>query len=232
MRNYLLPLFCFLMLSFHSCSDDLLLESQIANAHNNEISNRKPSEDDNYLYKKKFTIALHKAMNENEKLREFLKVESQKQFNKDYDVLYGYVRDKLVGDVTFRETLLPYFENEEELINIENTIETLTIFIPSLPINSFSAETWDTANDVPLVAIRLLNNEKTPLISSDGESYLLDHDVIPGFPVVVIKENERIIVPSFPNYYQNEGEEYSSKSGFRFKFASNIFDNIKPIWVI
>lgn len=231
MRNYLLPLF-FLMLSICSCSDNFQLESQTADDYNREISNRKSYEDDNYLYKKKFAIALHKAMKENEKLRGFLKIESQKQFNNDYDVLYGYVRDKLVGDVTFRETLLPYFENEEELINIESTIETLTIFIPSLPDNSFSAEIWNTANDVPLVAIRLLNNEKTPLISSDGESYLLDHDVIPGFPVVVIKENERIIVPSFPNYDQNEGEEYSSKSGFRFKFASVVFDNIKPILVI
>src|SRR5699024_12159411 len=80
-------------------------------------------------------------------------------------VLYGYVRDKLVGDVTFRETLLPYFENEEELINIENTIETLTIFIPSLPNSSFSAESWNTANDVPLVAIRL-DRKSTRLNSS------------------------------------------------------------------
>lgn len=232
MRKLFLPLLCFLMLSLYSCSDDLLLESQTANDYNKEVSNRKASEDDNYLYKKKFAIALHKAMKENAKLREFLKLESQKQFNKDYDILYGYIHDKLVGDVTFRETLLPYFENEEELINIENTIETLTIFIPSLPNNSFSAETWNTANDVPLVAIRLLNNEKTPLISSDGESYLLDHDVIPGFPVVVIKENERIIVPSFPNYYQNEGEEYSSNIGFKFKFAAEKFNNIKPIRVI
>lgn len=232
MRKLFITSFCFSLLSLYSCSDEFLIENQASNNHNKEISSREATEDDNYLLKKKFAIALHKGMKENASLREFLKEESLIQFNKDYDILYGYVRDKFVDDRTFRDILVPFFENEEELINIENTIEALTIFIPSLPDNSFSAETWDTANEVPLVAIRLLNNEKTPLISSDGESYLLNHNVIPGFPVVVIKENERILVPSFPNYYQSEGEEYSSTSGFRFKFASDGFNNLRPVIVI
>src|SRR5690606_31164118 len=126
-----------------------------------------------------------------------LKNEALRKFNKDYDVLYNYVKDKAVGDSTFRELLLPYFENEDELIQIEYTLEALTIFVPSLPENSFSAETWNTSQETPLVAIRLLNNDKTPVINSEGESFLFDNNVIPGFPVVVLKENERVTVPSF-----------------------------------
>lgn len=183
---------------------------------------------DNYLLKKKFAIALHKAMTENPAVRAFLKTEALKQFDGDYDVLYGYVSDKLINGTSFRDILLSYFSNQAELEEIETTLPALTIFIPKLPEGSFSAETWDTSSEIPLVAIRLLDNSKTPVISSNSQSYLLDDDVIPGFPVVVLKECERITVPSFPFYNDKKTPEYITGRGFRFRFNPPIFDFIGP----
>lgn len=183
---------------------------------------------DNYLLKKKFAIALHKAMVQNVQVREFIKTEALKQFDNDYDVLYNYVRDQKVGNTSFRDILLSYFSDPSELIEIETTIPALTIFVPTLPEDSFSAATWDTSNDVPMVAIRLLDNDKTPIISSNSDSYLYDNDVIPGFPVIVLKECERIVIPDFPLYGDNKTTEYTAINGFRFKFSGVFYDYISP----
>ncbi|MBF8151271.1 hypothetical protein ITJ86_15285 [Winogradskyella sp. F6397] len=181
-----------------------------------------------YELKKKFALALHEAMTNNVKLRQFLKTEALKKFNGDYDILYNYVRDNSIGNSTFRDVLKSYYDDESDLVAIEENIPTLTIFIPSLPKGSFSAENWDVSIDVPLVAISLLDSDKTPLISSNSQSYLLDHNVIPGFPVVVVKENERIAVPSHPQYKSLTTTEYLANNGYKFKFSHNIFNFINP----
>jgi hypothetical protein len=72
----------------------------------------------------------------------------------------------------------------------------LTIFVPTLPEGSFSAETWNTSADVPFVAIRRSDTNDVPIISPEGEEYLLDASLIPSYPVVVVKENERLISSS------------------------------------
>ncbi len=223
-----LLIICFLL--FTGCQPDRLKFStnKKGESHNKKTFSDKRMENDNYFLKKEFALALHQAMIQNEDLREFIKEEALKKFDGDYDVLYNYVKDKTVGGSTFRQLLLPYFENEAALVEIEQKIGALTIFIPSLPNNSFSAETWNTSTEIPLIAIRLLSNEKTPIINSKGQSYLLDENAIPGFPVVVIKECERITVPGFSGYYSNANREYISTSGFKFKFSSKVFNNLDP----
>lgn len=112
-------------------------------------------------------------MTESANLREFLKNEALKKFNGDYDILYNYVKDHKVGNSTFRNILKSYYINESDLIEIENTVPSLTIFVPSLPKNSFSAENWNISRDIPLVAVRLLDNNKTPLISYNSKATYL-----------------------------------------------------------
>ncbi|HET8809406.1 MAG TPA: hypothetical protein VFM65_03985 [Flavobacteriaceae bacterium] len=216
---------------FSSCEPENFQPSTNQEKANQDYQtySREASELDHYYLKKKFALALHQAMIQNVALREFLKNEALKKFDGDYDILYNYVKNKNVDGSTFRELLLPFFENKGELNEIENTIEALTIFIPSLPQGSFSAEIWNTSEEVPLVAIKLLNNEKTPIINSQGQSYLFDDNVIPSFPVIVIKECERITVPGFSGYDSNNNREYVSENGFRFKFSNPAFDFINVI---
>lgn len=215
-----------LLLSVISCEEPNIIEE--SNLEEDQTYFKTNSTNRDYELKKKFAEALHEAMTESANLREFLKNEALKKFNGDYDILYNYVKDHKVGNSTFRNILKSYYINESDLIEIENTVPSLTIFVPSLPKNSFSAENWNISRDIPLVAVRLLDNNKTPLISYNSKSYLLDHNIIPSFPVVVIKENERIVAPNYPQYKSLTTKEYSTNNGFNFKFSHSIFDFINP----
>jgi hypothetical protein len=156
--------------------------------------------------KVKFARKLALAVSENQDLRLFLKTEALKMINNDYDVFYPVIKDKsILGDdsksssnpSSFRNTLLPYFENESELNEIEQQLPLLTIFVPELPENSFSAAMWDTTNPAsnPVVAIRLSSSNDIPVIDIfHGEDYVIESDLIPSYPVIVIKDNERIQV--------------------------------------
>ncbi|WP_157499370.1 hypothetical protein [Flavobacterium beibuense] len=214
---------CLSLCLLYSCSEADLTETQ-----DQTLNVKSTPRNDNYLLKKKFAIALHKAMKEHQDVRDFLKTEALKKFDGDYDILYGYISDELINGTSFRDILSSYFDSLAELEEIENTIPALTIFIPELPENSFSATNWNTSNDVPMVAIRLLDNDKTPVITSDAGNYLLDGNAIPAFPVVVIKECERVIVSSFPFYGEKTSKEYIGPRNFRFRFSDPIFDFIGP----
>ena len=68
--------------------------------------------------KESFGKALAKGLKSSEKLREFIKNESLKQVNGDYDVIYQVIKDKDISNVTnrggniltIRDILLPYFQ--------------------------------------------------------------------------------------------------------------------------
>ncbi len=219
---------CLSGLLFYSCSEtDLKEKGEVA-----RTTFSKGTKNDNYELKKKFALTLHEAMLNSQELRKFLREEALKKFDDDYDILYNYVRDESIGQNTFRETLLKY-TTETELKEIEETIPSLTIFVPTLPEKSFSAETWDTSKDIPLVAIRLLDVNETPIINSKGDSYLLDSNAIPAFPVVVVKENERVVLPSYPNYEDHikaKATEYRARNGFRFvHYLNGGRNNVTPV---
>ncbi|MNX71726.1 hypothetical protein D3C86_1030510 [compost metagenome] len=144
--------------------------------------------------KKQFAIILSKAVNEDISLREFIKNESLKQIDNDFDVFYAFVRDKIVSkNETFRTKLVKYADNESKLKEIEDCLPLLTIFVPKLP-TGFSAEKWNTSNENPLVTTEnTVKNQQE--FFGDGHFVLsLNRDEIPAFPTLVIKNNERIKV--------------------------------------
>jgi hypothetical protein len=112
--------------------------------------------------KEKFALALAKALNDNQGLREFIKIEALKKVTKDYDVVYQLVKDKVPSNAfnrsaspeTVREILLKFFDTEAELKEIEDALPLLTIFVPDLQEGSFSALNWDTVNQIPFVGVR------------------------------------------------------------------------------
>ncbi|MBL0743891.1 hypothetical protein [Chryseolinea lacunae] len=87
-----------------------------------------------------FAKALARAVAAEPAVRSFLKQESQKMIDEDFDVVYALVRDvELSNGRTLRETLLPYFSTPAELTAIEERLPLLTIFVPTLPDRTFSA---------------------------------------------------------------------------------------------
>ncbi|MDR2204604.1 MAG: hypothetical protein LBE36_00345 [Flavobacteriaceae bacterium] len=149
--------------------------------------------------KTQFAKALAKALKDHKELRDFIKMEALKQVNRDYDVLYHVIKNKPVttmtamGGNTIHDLLLPYFETEAQLLEIENKLPLLTIFVPDLPEDSFSAEDWETLTEIPYVAVRTYESNDIPIYNADGENFVLDAPYIPAFPVVVVKDNERVI---------------------------------------
>ena len=189
-----------------NCSDENLSNSENQNGSvAKSISYENIPFDAKGKIMEKFGIGISAALKVKE-FRELIKTESLKRFNKDTDVLYTLIKDKPFngGDEylrklnksskvsnfpTLHDFLIPFFLSEEELNNYENQLPLLTIFVPELPDNSFSAETWDV-NDleqIPDVAIRLDNITYTPVIGRDNDNYLIAPEDIPSWSIVVLR---------------------------------------------
>ena len=110
------------------------------------------------------------------------------------------------------------------MTEIENKIPLLTIFVPELPENSFSAEIWDTQDEIPSVAISIKTTNDVPIIFNEGEDFILKAGYIPSFPVVVIKENERVAVSSEKNANVKCSILKKSGTSLDFRFLDNVFD--------
>lgn len=186
-HSYLkLSLFGMLSLLFFSCKKELNHEKTPDSVEKHTVLNADSAT-------VQFSIALSKAVKNDVDLRNFIKEEALKQINKDYDAFYPFIKDKVVSNgETFREKLLQFTEGNDQLIAIENALPLLTIYIPKLP-NGFSAETWKTINEAPIVASGV-SNLKIPLFNDGKKIATLEKDEIPGIPTLVVKNNERIKV--------------------------------------
>ncbi|RKE42686.1 hypothetical protein [Sphingobacterium detergens] len=180
----------------------ILLSSTIACKKDNLSSESKQQQaeqnllDAKSVYKQEFSKALAKALASNSELRAFIKNEALKKFDQDYDVLYQMVKDEVIGDKKFKDIIAEQYEKKENLNELDRLYPTLTIFVPKLPMNSFSAEKWDTQTEIPQVAYTLNTTANVPIVNEKGEEYILEAKYTPSFPVVVIKENEVVKVSS------------------------------------
>jgi hypothetical protein len=165
----------------------------------------------------KFGIGISKAMY-SEQFRRLIRNEAMKRFNRDTDVLYAFVKDVPINSTaqmrtsdggteqmqfsTLHEFLVPFFGSEAELVAAEQRIPLLTIFVPTLPEDSFSPELWDVSDEeqIPDVALALDNISYVPVIGREGEKYLIEPGWFPGYPIVVLKENERVITDKSPRF--------------------------------
>lgn len=210
-----------------SCSDNIVKQRTPKHSQQNIKYNYTSN------LKKDFAIALAQAMAESQPLRKFLKKEALKMFDKDYDILYQLVKnDKLSNGKTFREILLKNFSNKKHLSEIENNLPLLTIYIPRLPNNSFSARLWNTQKEIPHVAITMSNADYTPIFKGNGEEFVLKPSAIPAFPVVLIKRNERVITAATASNLkntQNNGLALSNTEGMKFQFIGKAFNGTNDI---
>lgn len=205
---------------FSSCKKNLL-ESEISTKGlkaANEISLKSK-------LKKNFSKILVKALASRPDFRSLLKLEAMEKFDRDYDVLYEKIKYvKLSNGETVRSLLLSFCNNENELIIIEQELPLLTIFIPSLPNQSFSAENWNTDTDILQVGSLISESNDVPIYKSNGEEYVLKSNLIPAFPVVVVKECERII-PANSSYASKVSGGTLEFNNKKFKFLDDTFNN-------
>ena len=142
--------------------------------------------------KKEFGVALAKVLKDSPAVRKLIKDEALKQIDFDYDVLYLLVKDERLSDNTTLEEQLLKYVDPELLTLVEVQIPNLTIFVPKLPENSFSAELWDVINEAPCVGIRTRETNDIFAFDPEGKEFLIESQYIPAYPIVVVKECERI----------------------------------------
>lgn len=145
-----------------------------------------------------FAKILAKALSSEEDLRDFIRVESLKEFDRDNDILYHQIKDVEVSNgKSFRSKLLNY-TTEGELSKVESELPLLTIFVPTLP--NFDPMDWNTKTEIPMIAVSNMDKIGSISIYDGKEKELkLNPKQIPGFPVLVIKQNERVVVKRSDN---------------------------------
>lgn len=171
-----------------------------------------------------FGKALSKALKSDAELREFLKMESLKKFDLDNDILYQMVKDVSISNgETFHDKLTHYI-TATDLSSIENQLPLLTIFVPSLP-SGFSPQTWQTSQEIPKVAVQKLGDSRVPFYNEDGVEAFIQPGDIPGFPLIAIKQSERVMTSKSGD---TSSETFFQNAAFSFNFTASTFDGIHP----
>lgn len=174
------------------------------------------------VYRVAFSKTLAKAVQAEPDLRSFIKAEAIKLFDNDYDVLYQAVKDrKLANGITLQATLSKYADDAEAFNSNVDKLPLLTIYVPELP--NFSAERWDAQSQVPLVALAQRHKKDVSLFDAEGKEQTLAAKYIPGFPVLVVKSNERVVTGNSSNGGRQQ-KPYFSNARFAFSFLDDAFN--------
>lgn len=153
-----------------SCRDEIIPEKN----SRKEIPNMKLT---NTEIKKKFGAALAKVLKDSPAVRKLIKDEALKKIDHDYDALYLLIKDEKLSDNSTLEDHLLKYVDPELLASVETQIPNLTIFVPELPENSFSAVLWDVNNEAPCVGVRAKETNDIPAFDSNGDEYLIEYNI-------------------------------------------------------
>lgn len=161
--------------------------------------------------KAKFAEILSKATFDRQDVRQFLKNEALKQFDKNYDVLYIKIKDSKIGDKTFKQ-ILDSYASEGELDQIEACVPTINIYLPNIPMLGLSPIDMDCEDaEIPVV---LPGKESNSLLLNGEIVENVKKGELPGFHTFVVNENTRVA----PSTKSRVSEE-------QFVFVDPVFDN-------
>lgn len=209
----------------------------ILSCRKNELAKNTDIEDRHfYLETSNFAVALAKTLKNEPLVRDLIKAESLRQIDKDYDVLFVLVKDKLLDDGETLRQKIDRYAQDMDLDGFLNKNPLLTIYVPELP--EFNAEIWDTKLQIPEVAVEPDNIQslmrKVEVYDSEGIKNELDFSLVPGTPTIVVKKNERIII--YEEETAKSSEKILKESDFpvpfsqigttTFAFASPDFNNL------
>ena len=219
MKNQHTYLIIVVLLIFSSCQHGL--EDEIAVQPLEQDSSLEFEE--NELYQE-FARSLSIAVNEEAALREFLKKEGMKMFDNDYDILYLSVKDEIVtpGGLSFYQLMTKHANNPSLIDAVEQELPLLNIYIPELP-SGFSCDTWNSSDEVPLVTYTNRGADSYSVYDASGDYEAISNELIPGFPILVLKENERVRITNTNSPNARAG------SGFTFEFDDAVFDGSKDL---
>lgn len=143
---------------------------------------------------KTFATILAKAIN-NDEIKQFIKEESLKEVDKDYDVIYHLIKNKKINNsLTFKDALAQYCTNSHYLDSITNNDPALTISIPYIN-SSINAKVWDI-HQKPLVVYK--SSTLTPddkyleQIDDLGNTSNIERFISPNNITLIVKSNERL----------------------------------------
>ncbi len=222
---------CALAFGLVSCSDDNYSAEETTQQKDKEENSNilETLNDEKFLLKKEFGFALMKGIKQSAMLRELIKQEALKMFDKDYEILVYSILDKTFEDgSSFEELINTNAKNDFQIKALLRLEPTLTLLVPELPFDSFSAKLWDTTSDIPAIAIRTNIINDVPLITPEDEIGIIPGDAVPGFPVLVVKNNERVIANTnmeSSKFNKIKTNIISKKDGVVLKFWDNAFDN-------
>lgn len=139
-----------------------------------------------------FAVILSKALYQEEGLRRFVKNQALEEFDKDYDVFYPLIKDKIVENKESFRTILSRYDDKKLLSDIEENCPFINILIPDWSwIDAFSIHSWDT--DIQDVSVILGTANSKHHVYTNGElECTLDLGQIPGFASVIVNNNDRV----------------------------------------
>ncbi|MDC1105343.1 hypothetical protein OAT16_01480 [Prolixibacteraceae bacterium] len=122
----------------------------------------------------KFAKILSKAVYNDETVRSFIQKEALKQFDCDYDILYGKVKNQEVKEgLTFKQALDVYAEDVNTLDQIEKSAPLINILLPNLEfVGGMSAEKWDILDNNIGVIPDIGNLSNSVFSNGDSVSYI------------------------------------------------------------
>lgn len=180
-----------------------------------EISFSKAIDNEQHLVN--FAGILSKAVYERKDVREFLKKESLKKFDKNYDVLYALVKNENINGLSFREILISY-SSKEAIEEIEANVPLLNILVPEITPFDVHPEKLNVEDKEIPVAVS--KTTETSLYLNGKEELRLEKGDIPDFHVFVVNQNSRVIL-------SNNNTQGLKSGGSRFEFKSPNFDGSK-----
>ncbi len=208
----LVGLLCFCV----SCSEDSVrpVAAQSVSDSSTLISTDKAKEESLVS----FAQILSAATFENKDVREFLKTEALKKFDKNYDILYLAVKDEMIGDLTFRQTLASY-SSEEAIDSIEANVPLLNIYLTCTSFLEIYPENLDTEEKFTPIAVSV--RDSVDFFCAGEKELSLPKGEIPDCHVFVVGENSRVVV---------DGVTASNKSlsARGFRFIDEAFDGTVP----
>lgn len=146
-------LFFMILISFVSCSSEILNDNLSGSVNKTTLSIENDTIKSHELLED-FSKALSSALNSSVELRRLIKDEALKMFDYDYDVLYLSINTYKLSSGKTVDELMELYIDTSKLELVKQKYPTLTIFVPVLPDNSFSAESWNPEDEIPYTALR------------------------------------------------------------------------------
>lgn len=213
-----------LVLVCFACSDDFT-DMQVLQQQAQQQSSLSPSKETKMA---DFARVLSKAVADRQDVRQFLKDEALKQFDRNYDILYGAVKDEQIGGVKFHDILSSY-STVDSLNDMTAGIPLLNIYLTRTAIFGIFPEDLDVNDEEVPIAVSM--SDSTRFFVNGTLETTMAKGEIPAFHVFVVNENSRVVVNNGVDYVSN-GLKALSRNDYTFKsplFDARLDNNLKSI---